>query len=117
MSKVVSKVRMTKEQLDHIQSMKRDYHLLDLMREGSWRSPENQFLNDMLSSDISTALIAPEKVEIINPEITTREAFDAFVGGSDVQFFNYYKEEWEMLTQPNSTVLFKTMGRWRKAVK
>lgn len=65
----MSKVQMTQAQLEHIQDLERDYGF-DATISMSWRSPENKFLNAMAEDEKAFALIAPEKVVIIQLEVT-----------------------------------------------
>jgi hypothetical protein len=121
-------VKMTREQFDRVNNYRRgNLHLETAIHRtfnNTWLSKENICLNNLTCEELATAWIAPEKVEIIEPEITWQEAIQHifFEGGTcecsiSVQRVDTFKRNFKVTSKNiehcHLPSLIK-LGKWRK---
>jgi hypothetical protein len=121
----MTNIKMTREQFKRIQYFRDnlgkentlDYWIDVLIKSGFGIS---QFLNTLSIEEFATAWIAPEKVEIIESEITWQEAIQHVLDGGEVKSFDVPKFEDRVLSLENFDNLFLgarvRAGKWRKVV-
>jgi hypothetical protein len=121
----MTNVKITREQFERIQYFRdkaeRKQTLdewIDVLIESDFGI--SQFLNTLSIEEFATAWIAPEKVEIIESEITWQEAIQHVLDGGEVKSFDVPKFEDRVLSLENFDNLFLgarvRAGKWRKVV-
>jgi hypothetical protein len=115
-------VKMTREQFERADAYRRDIipfeTVIHRIANKSWVAKENKCLNELTPIEFATAWIAPEKVEIVEPEITWQEAIQHVLNGGEVLSFdvNEMNDRIVSLESLNNFFLGDRIqtGKWRK---
>jgi hypothetical protein len=118
-------VKMTREQFDriNIEATSGSFDIaIAFTKSATWGSKDNSCLNKLTMEEFATAWIAPEKVEIIEPEITWQEAIQILLDGGEVESFDVKTSvQYTFVISSNDPIStyfldrIKT-GKWRKVV-